>query len=309
MRKDGWCVYSRFHDNEVLQSTVSILRKIGHGASENSLAIMTISLSVFITATFGLFLINAGDITEEWEDGVRVMVYLSDGLSPGQIKTTETELLKVAGVAEAAFISKAEALEFLKKNLKGQSSLLADLKENPLPDAFEIRLAASVTRISEIEASARHIHAVKNVKSVEYGQAWLERFANILRLFQFAVFGIAGLFFMASIFIIGNTIRLMLYSRREEIEIMHLVGASEEFIRKPFYVEGIVFSAIGGILGLTASYLGYLVISSSAIQEETAHFIQLRYFSPVICLIIILLSVFVGWLGCSISLSKFLKKY
>ncbi|MBA3029925.1 MAG: ABC transporter permease, partial [Desulfobacteraceae bacterium] len=245
----------------MLKSTLKAIQKIGRTAYSDSVAVMTIALSVFITATFGLFLTNARNVVDGWEKGGRIMAYIADGLSSEQTEILGKEIKQIQGVADADFISKAKALEFLKDTLKGQSSLLADLKENPLPNAFEIHLSASQIELTEIETIASKIKAMKKVTSVEYGQAWLKKFVNIFKLFQIATLGIAALFFMASVFILGNTIRLTLYTRRDEIEIMRLVGASDAFIKKPFYIQGIILSAFGGVLGLAASYAAFLAIS------------------------------------------------
>ncbi|MBU4001917.1 MAG: ABC transporter permease [Proteobacteria bacterium] len=292
----------------MLKSTLKAIQKIGRTAYSDSVAVMTIALSVFITATFGLFLTNARNVVDGWEKGGRIMAYIADGLSSEQMENLGKEIVGIQGVAGADFISKAKALEFLKDTLKGQSSLLADLKDNPLPNAFEIHLSASRIELTEIETIASKIKAMKKVTSVEYGQAWLKKFVNIFRLFQIATLGIAALFFMASVFILGNTIRLTLYTRWDEIEIMRLVGASDAFIKKPFYIQGIILSAFGGVLGLAASYAAFLAISSSVIQDETAQFISLHFFSSWICLVIVICSILIGWLGCSLSLSQFLKK-
>jgi cell division transport system permease protein len=292
-----------------MKSAFKTIRQIGETAYSNSVAVITLALAVFITATFGLFLTNARNIADGWEKGGKIMTYITDGLSSEQAQAVGNQIKGIDGVADVTFISKADALAFLKTTLKGQASLLEDMKGNPLPDAFEVRLSASQIKLAEIEAISVKIKAIEKVASVEYGQAWLQKFVNIFRLFQIATLGIAGLFFLASVFIMGNTIRLILFARQNEIEIMWLVGASESFIKKPFYIEGIILSAFGGILGLAASYAAYLGLSSSMLQDETARFISLQYFSPWVCLFIVICSILVGWLGCSLSLSQFLKKY
>ena len=274
----------------------------------NNVAVLTIALSVFIVATFLLFLINANDMVKVWKKGVRVMAYLEPDVSRNQVEALKADIRGIRGVENAVFISKKEALAYLKERLKGQLSVFEDLDENPLPDAFEISLSSRKLDLSEVSALTEKIKDLEKVESVEYGQAWLQRFTNIFNLFQFATFGIAGLFFMASVFIIGNTIRLMLFSKRDEIEIMRLVGASESFIKRPFYIEGVAMGTSGGLMGLLAVYIGYLVVSSSIVQTDTAQLVQVRFFSWWICLGIIGASIFVGWLGCVLSLAQYFKK-
>ena len=112
---------------------------------------------------------------------------------------------------------------------------------------------------------------------------------------------------MAAILIVANTSRLVLYSRREEVEIMRLVGATDRFIKTPFYIEGLLQGAAGGILGLATLFITYVIISTNMDQSLTPGFFTIRFLSAWTFFGIILCSMFVGWLGCYISLKQFLK--
>jgi cell division transport system permease protein len=274
----------------------------------NAVAVITISLSVLIISAFGLFVLNANDIVNAWKDGIRIMAYLKPGVSGEKLLDMETGIREMKGVKTVDFISRDAAMEFLKEKMKGQASLLGNLEENPLPDAFEISLIPELRDSQEIDTLAKTIGSLPKVDEVEYGQVWLKRFINIFNIFRFAAVGIGGLFFMASVFIIGNTIRLVLYSRREEIEIMRFVGATDRFIKIPFYLEGIILGATGGGIGIVASYIGYAVVSSNMVQGISSGFFHIRFFPPEMTLEIFLCSILVGWLGCYLSLKQFLKQ-
>ena len=274
----------------------------------NAVAMITIALSVLIISAFGIFVLNASDVLASWKKGIRIMAYLKPGVSGDKLLDLEMKIRELKGIQNVDFISKESALEFLKEKMKGQAALLGDLDVNPLPDAFEISLNPEVRKIEAVETLAEHIGSLPKVTDVEYGQVWLKRFASIFNLFRLASFGIGGLFFMASVFIIGNTIRLVLYSRQEEIAIMRFVGATDRFVKIPFYIEGVILGAMGGGVGIIAAYAGYLMISSNMASGISSGFFQIRFFSLDMTMGILCCSVLVGWLGCFFSLKQFLKE-
>ncbi|MGD8981667.1 MAG: ABC transporter permease, partial [Desulfobacterales bacterium] len=201
----------------------------------SAVTIATIAIAILIASAFALFFINANAIVNSWKQGIRIMVYLKPNSSEIIVADIKSKIEGMKGVRNVRFISKKEALERLKDRMKRQSSLLDDLQENPLPDAFEVRLKDNFQNQDKVETLAAHLESISQVDEVEYGQVWLGRFTNILNLFRLTGYAMGALFFMATVLIVANTIRLVLYSRREEVEIMRLVGATDGFIRAPFY--------------------------------------------------------------------------
>ena len=274
----------------------------------NAVTIVTIGLSVLIVSAFALLLINAGDSMNAWEKGIRLTAYLdADVMEPARLEIKEN-IRSAKGVAQIRFISSDEAFSQLQEQLKRHASILTGLDKNPLPDAFEIQLAAAARDLGQVERIAQKIESVEGVAEVEYGQQWLGRFLNIFNLFRLAGYAIGGIFFMATVFIVANTIRLMLYSRREEIDIMRLVGATNGFIKAPFYIEGLIQGASGGIIGTAALFLAYTLVVSNIQQDFSGSLLFIRFLPPWIFLSIILCSMVVGWLGCFLSLKQFLKE-
>ncbi len=274
----------------------------------NTITIITIALSVLIVSAFALFFLNVGDLMNTWKKGIRIMAYLDPNVQEAEILHLRDTISKLPGVLNARFISKDEALLILKEQVKGQSSLLDDLKTNPLPNAFEIRHEALGQSDAKIAQLADRIASLPSVREVEYGQKWLGRFTNLFNLFRLAGFGLGGLFFMATVFIVANTIRLVLYSRREEMEIMRLVGATDRFIKTPFYIEGLIQGFLGGIIGLTGLYIAFAIVSSKVGQGLSPVILSIRFLPFEIVAGILLCSMIIGWLGCFLSLKQFFKK-
>ncbi len=274
----------------------------------NAVTIATIAIAILISSSFALFFVNANTIVNSWKKGIRIMVYLKTNSSEMQVADIKNKIEGMKGVKNVRFISNKEALQRLKNQMKRQSSLLDDLQENPLPDAFEVRLTDDFQNKDKVETLAARLESLSQVDEVEYGQVWLGRFTNILNLFRLTGYAMGALFFVATVLIVANTIRLVLYSRREEVEIMRLVGATDGFIRVPFYMEGLIQGALGGIIGLGALFILFMFISSNVDKSLTSSLFTIRFLSWKAFFGILICSMFVGWMGCFLSLKQFLKQ-
>ena len=273
----------------------------------NIVTIITIAISILIASAFFLFFINADDIVSSWKKGIRLMVYLKPGIDAAGLIELKRNIKGISGVQEATFISKEKALARLKEQMRRQASLFENLKKNPLPDAFEVRVVPSLQEETAVEKVASRIESLSAIDEVEYGQLWFKRFTNIINLFRLTGYALGVLFFMAAVFIVANTIRIVLYSRREEVEIMRLVGAADGFIKTPFYIEGIILGALGGIIGLATLLILFIFIVLNFEQSLSGGIFQLRFLPIKLTVGIVLGSMFVGWLGCYLSLKQFLK--
>ena len=283
------------------------IRDIRNNKFLNAVTVVTIALSIMIVSAFLLFFINANEVVNAWKKGIRVMAYLKPGMAALEISALKQQITGMAGVEEVRYIPKEEGLMMLREHLKRQSSLLADLKANPLPDTFEIRLLPSARNDTSVERLAAEIEKLDPIDDVEYGQDWVGRLSYIVRLFRFTAFAMGGLFFMASVFIVANTIRLVLYSRRTEIDIMRLVGASDRFITTPFYIEGLLLGSLGGLCGILTLLVTYGVITARFEGGFALGLIEIQFLPFGHAIAIIICSMLIGWLGCYLSLKQFLK--
>ena len=240
-----------------------------------------------------------------WVGGLRMMVYLQPNTNHQQQTETAANISNILLVDKITFISKQEAMEIMKEQI--QPDLLEGLQENPLPDAFEVSLYKYSENPTQFENIARQIRNMPLVAEVEYGQQWLNRFAELFSLFEVSGYALGGLLCMAVIFFVGNTIRLVIYNRREEIEIMRLVGASEGFIRMPLYVLSIFQGTIGGLVGMTGLITAFTLLSASVDAHFPSEIFKLRFINPLTFIKILIGSMVIGWLGCYLALRQFLK--
>jgi cell division transport system permease protein len=169
-------------------------------------------------------------------------------------------------------------------------------------------MTAATESWQKIDTLAANLESLPQIEEVEYGQRWVGRFAQIISLFRLAGYAMGALFFMATIFIVANTIRLVIYSRREEVEIMRLVGATDNFIKIPFYFEGIIQGALGAVIGLAMLYIAFMFVSANVDKGFFPGLFRFHFLPPTILLAILVVSMVVGWLGCFISLKQYLKQ-
>ena len=274
----------------------------------NVITIVTIALSILVVSTFALFFENTSRVIDSWNQGFRLMAYLGEGFTPSMLPGLTAKIQAMDEAGEIRFIPKEEGLALLKQDMKNRSAFLETLEENPLPHALEIRMKRSASEWDQITAFAKAVEQLPQVADVEYGQRWLGRFLSLFNLFKITGYAMSSLFFLIALFITANTVRLALYSRRQEVEIMRLVGATDRFIITPFYIQGLIQGTLGGIVGLSILLIIFLVISLN-LQESAAsymlfdiHFLSVKYWVTII-----FGSAFLGWLGCYLSLKQFLK--
>ena len=273
----------------------------------NLITIITISLSILVVSVFLLFFENASRVIESWNQGGRAMIYLNKEFTLDMLPKLKARINALGDIEEMVYISKSQALNKLKKDMSSQSAFLKTLKENPLPDAMEIKMK-SYNSFEEVQKFAQSIKAIEIVEDVEYGQGWLGRFLKIFNLFKITGYAMCSLFFLIALFITANTVRLAFYSRKLEVEIMRLVGATETFIKAPFYVEGLLQGLFGGLLGLAILLITYLTISSGFTQSLASYlYFDIRFLSVKMIVLIIFGSTFLGWFGCYLSLKQILK--
>jgi len=284
------------------------LRDLKNNMMLHSVTVIIIALSVLIVGTFTLFSSNAARVIRTWEKGVRLIVYIADGVPTADIDTLKNDISRMEAVTEVHFIDKREALDRLTERMKWQASLLENLDYNPLPDALEVWIDPARKKWETIEMLAIHIQSSHLVADVEYGQSWLKRFTGVLNLFRFSGVMMALVFFLAAVFIVANTIRLVFYSRHEEFRIMRLVGATDRFIKAPFYLEGLIQGAAGAVLGMAVLYAVFTALTTSIDLDAVVQAFSIEFIPVKTLFIILLCSMFAGWLGCYISLRQFLKE-
>ena len=271
------------------------------------ITIVTIALSILVVSTFMLFFENMSRVVSAWNQGGRVMAYLDEDFTMDILPELNSRIKALNRTKQVFFISKDVALENLKEDINASSGFLETLKGNPLPHSMDIRLKA-VENFSEVREFVEKLRKIDHISEVEYGQKWLSKFMNVYKLFKFAGYAISSLFFLIALFITANTVRLAFFSRKEEIEIMRLVGATEGFIKHPFYLQGVIQGAAGGLAGIVLLAVTYMGLSSGISSSLSSYmFLDIRFLSVKYIIIILAASTCLGWVGCYISLKQLIR--
>ena len=199
------------------------------------------------------------------------------------------------------------AIQVFKNELKGQKGILDELGANPLPSSFEIGLKKPFRNSDGVRTIVAKLKVLEGIDDIHYGQEWVDRFTAFLSFFKAAGLIIGVFLLISTIFIISNTIRLTVYARKEEIDIMRLVGATESFIKTPFFIEGLFEGLAGAILAfIMFNAVRYMLLKN--IPASFSSLINIPF--PVTDFMIILLGIgtAMGVFGSFISLTRFLKQ-
>jgi cell division transport system permease protein len=209
-------------------------------------------------------------------------------------------------VKKVTYLSKAEALALFKKELKGQEALIQGLGENPLPDSYELTIERGYADIGRLEAMAAHILANPGVEDVSYGKEGAHLLSGIYKLITYGGTALAVLLGVSVVFIISNSVRLALYSRGQEIELMQWIGATRGFIQGPFLIEGMLLAMLGTMLAI-----GVLAGIFYALPAEVVGFLSFARGLEFLPLPVVAYVVFGGGLlglaGALVSVRKFLE--
>jgi cell division transport system permease protein len=220
------------------------------------LSIGTIAIAFFLFAAFLLFPLNFASLLEAWERKVQIILYLKDGVDEKRIVHLTGELQKEEGIRNVRYISQREAMESFERDLAGYGGALKGLKADIFPASLEITMEEQYRTPERIRAVASRLGTIPEAEEVQYGGVWLERFSLLLYTLKWGVWVLGGILVAIIISVTANTVRLTLYNKKEEIEILKLVGATDTFVKLPFYLEG----GLQGLLGAGSALLLLLVL-------------------------------------------------
>ena len=279
-------------------------RSIGANLSTSFAATMTVLIGMFL---LGL-LIALGTWVVSWSDHVKeqleVKVFFVDGVTPKQVNSVGAFLRTDERIKDYQFVTRAEALERMQKKYP---ELTADLPTNPLPASYEI----TPRRAEEVKEISAAIRAQKfvGVERVKDGQQTSKRILQVARVIEVVFLIAVAVLLVASVLLIANTIRLSIFARRREIEVMKLVGATNWFVRGPFMVEGLVCGFAGALAAVVLLLIGKEIALSALLDDfdaTSSSDVRALGFS-LTAVILIVVGLAVGAVGSGLTLRRYLK--
>jgi cell division transport system permease protein len=274
-----------------------------------SAAILTMAVSLATIATFFLIVVNIEQLAARWTQEIQVIAYLQRTPSSQELPDLIKKMEQLDGVEQVAYVSPSEAMERFRERLGEDAALLEGIRSDLLPASFEIGLHREFRSQQGIEAIVAQLENLIPVDDLRYGQTWLERFNNFISMLRFVGAFLGGFLLFATLFIVANTIRLTLYARRDELEIMALVGATMRFIKIPFILEGAIQGFVGGLLSLLFLSVSFSLIISRGLNAFwlTPVDFDLLFLSANQQLLLVLAGVVLGVLGSLSSLRRFVR--
>ncbi len=239
------------------------LRHLVRNPVVSGVTVGTVSIVFLILVVFGLVGHNLDRLVERLQLGLKMVIYLEDGASQAQRDDISRQLSESSLVASVAFVGREQALERFRTRLGANSNLLDGVEDNPLPASLEACLSPQGRSSQAVSTLAQQVIGLPGVEQVQYGQAWLDRFFDVLRLARMAGLLIGSLIVFATLLIVSNTIRLSVFARRDEIHILKLVGATDRFVKAPFYIEGIVLGTVGAGVGVALAWLLFQLVHAA----------------------------------------------
>jgi len=269
------------------------------GRQAGLLSTLTIALALFVLGSFLLVTANLDRLGVEWSQSAELSVYLKDDVTPAERRAVEAAVAPSDVVAAHEYVSKAEALSRFKQTFSDLSTAVDTLGQNPLPASIEVRLKPGPGDSAGVDLLAAKVRQLPGVADVRYDRQWLTRLMSAIGIIRGVGLVLGSVLTFAAALTVANVVRLGLYARRDELDIMQLVGAPQAYIRGPFVMEGVLQGGIGAVVALVAlggAFLTlrgrYLVPLASAINVSSIHFLPVE-----LCVILVVGGMAVGCLG------------
>jgi cell division transport system permease protein len=291
-----------------LQTLIGSLGRLTQHKLATVLTTLVIGIALALPACLHLFVTNAQTATGSWNRAVDLTVYLKRPTSSEEARRVAERWRQRRDVAEVELILADAALREFRRQ-SGFGAAIEALNENPLPHTVVVRPTAEYATAVQLEALAREMRTMPSVDIVQLDTAWVDRLNAILDAIRRALLLTAGVLALGVMVIVGNTIRLDIQNRRDEIEITKLVGGSDAFVRRPFLYNGVWYGVAGALIAwvITAVVIGVLREPIARIAGLYGSSFEVQGLGIESSLVLLAAGAVLGWLGSYVAATRHLR--
>jgi cell division transport system permease protein len=275
------------------------LTSLWRGRQAGLLSTLTIALALFVLGGFLDVTSNLERLGAEWSNAAELSVYFKDDVTPAERQAVEAVVAPSDLIAAHEYVSKPDALARFKQTFGDLAAAVDGVGGNPLPASIEVRLRPGPGVSGGVDTLASRLRQMAGVADVRYDRQWLTRVLSAINVVRGVGLVLGSVLVVAAALTVANVVRLALYARREELEIMDLVGAPQAYVRGPFIMEGVLQGGVGALIALVAlatvfvALRGrYLVPLASAMNVSSIHFLPAE-----LCVALVVGGMAVGCLG------------
>lgn len=270
----------------------------------NGLSVATIAVSLFVVGAFLTVAANLDQVVRRWTERIQVTFYLADG-ADRRLQENLLERLRVhPAVERVQLVGREEALERFRAMFHDLAALPDEVGANPFPASVEVTVRAGDLSEARVLALVAEFEKAAGVEEVQYDLLWIRRLATTVGLIR-AVGGLfGGILVLAGVFTISNVIRLTVYARQDELDIMRLVGATPAYVKGPFVVEGVVQGALGGAVAVGLLWGAFRLLATDALAASDLLGRASVALPGAVCLGLVVGGAAVGLVGSLVSLGR-----
>lgn len=310
---------ARLSETRLEVSTMFNLSKVRYSVSQakknlirNGLmsiaSLFTITCCLLILGLFTVISINVNSYTEQMKDQCEVQLYMTNGITDERITQIGEEIVAVSNVKAFELYTREELYNYAMNDVfKGREELIGEYTEedNPFSDSYKITLAD----ISLTEQTVSELSKIADVDHIENKQDMTNIVLTVSNVVKKVSIVIMIILLLVSMVIISNTVRLTVFNRRKEINIMKYIGATDAFIRIPFVIEGVMIGIIGALLSFGMISWGYIALSKMYLNSgfDVVELVSYTQLAPFIGILFVLFGCLIGVIGSAISMNKYLK--
>jgi cell division transport system permease protein len=263
----------------------------------SALSVTTIAFSLFALGLFGLVALNIREALERLEDRVEIRAFVAIGTPPEDVVQAANDIASFPEVLSAQLVTQEQAL----KRAQAELGEFRDVFEGAvLPASIDLRLRPGQRSPATVKQVAERVKSYSFIDDIRYGEEWIEKLYRLRNVAGVVSLALGFVFAAVSVIIIGTTIRMAVLARAKEISIMRLVGATDEYIRRPFLVEGFAKGVMGGLLALVLTWIAQVLINRYVIQTI--------FFETRVAVLGLLFGALIGLAGSAVSVGRHLRR-